>query len=92
MRRRRNPSQCYLTLFFGIKRELAQTQTSLRSRVVNLTDVLNLKYLCLYVDIIFIINDRVSINKLLVITKDQKKSSLEVAAVKLFKKIVEKCS
>ena len=46
MRRKRSRNQCYLTLFFGIKRELARTQTALTSRVVvNLTDVLNFKYL-----------------------------------------------
>ena len=33
----------------------------------------------------------VSINKLLIITKDQKQSSLRVAVVRLFNKIVEKC-
>ena len=30
---------------YGIKRELARTQTALTSRVVNLTEVLNLKHL-----------------------------------------------
>ena len=44
MRRKRSHNQCYLTLFSGIKRELARTQTTL----TNLTDVLNLKYLHWY--------------------------------------------
>ena len=44
IRRRRSRNQCHLT-FSGIKRESGQTQTTLTSRVVNLTDVLNLKYL-----------------------------------------------
>ena len=43
--RRRSRDQCYLTLFFGIKRESTQTQMALASRVVNLTDSLNLKHL-----------------------------------------------
>ena len=38
-------NQCHFTLFFSIKREPAQTQTTLTSRVVNVTDVLNLNYL-----------------------------------------------
>ena len=67
MRRKRSRNQCYLTLFFAIKRELARTQTTLTSRVVNLTDVLNLN---IYIDIVFAINDRVLINNLLIITKD----------------------
>ena len=87
MRRKRSHNQCHLTLFSGIKRELARTQTTLTSRIVNVTDVLNLKY----IDIVFIKNDRISIDKLLIITKDYKQSSLGVAAVKLFNKIVEKC-
>ena len=48
MTRKRSRNQCYLTLFFGIKRELAQTQTTLTSRAVNLTNVLNLKYFYWY--------------------------------------------
>ena len=53
---------------------------ALTSRVVNLTDVLNLKYL----DIVFLTNDRVSINCSV-------SPKIRVAVIKMFRKIVEKC-